>query len=180
MARPVRPGRLRRRLTIAFVLVATVSTTALAVTSYLLVQSSRFNDSLRQSRAEARQVLFLAADQLGGRPLDDEQSSLLLNRFETIERPVLLVRGDRTEWAGQRFDAVPGSRARAAAAAGNLGFQRSRSGGRHLLLVGGRIPGYTDELYLVRDEDRLYSDLAQLRNALLGGSLLVIAVAALV
>ena len=46
---PIRPGRLRRRLTIAFVLVGGLSAGALALGSYFVVRHARLDDS--QSRA---------------------------------------------------------------------------------------------------------------------------------
>src|SRR5205814_8504704 len=55
------PGGLRRRLVVAFVLVATVSAGDLAVTSYLLVRDARLDGSLTTSAAEAREDLNLAA-----------------------------------------------------------------------------------------------------------------------
>src|SRR5689334_16015288 len=63
------PGGLRRRLVVAFVLVATVSAGALAVASYLLVRDARLDGSLTTSAAEAREDLNLAAtitDQAAG------------------------------------------------------------------------------------------------------------------
>src|SRR5436309_13464178 len=55
------PGGLRRRLVVAFVLVATVSAGTLAVASYLLVRDARLDGSLAASAAEAREDLNLAA-----------------------------------------------------------------------------------------------------------------------
>src|SRR5438270_9045336 len=55
------PGGLRRRLVVAFVLVATISAGALAVASYLLVREARLDGSLTASAAEAREDLNLAA-----------------------------------------------------------------------------------------------------------------------
>src|ERR1700747_3072016 len=57
----IRRGGLRRRLVVAFVLVATVSAGALAVASYLLVRDARLDASLATSAAAAREDLNLAA-----------------------------------------------------------------------------------------------------------------------
>src|SRR5258707_10732454 len=57
----IRPGGLRRRLVVAFVLVAAVSAGALAVASYLLVRQARLQGSLTTSAVEAREDLNLAA-----------------------------------------------------------------------------------------------------------------------
>ena len=58
--RGVAPGRLRRRLAIAFVLIAGVATGALAVGSYLVVRSSRLDDSAQ--RAVSRFAADTAAE----------------------------------------------------------------------------------------------------------------------
>ena len=52
---------MRRRLVVAFVLVAAVSSGVLAVASYLLVQQARLQGSLSASSAQAREDLNLAA-----------------------------------------------------------------------------------------------------------------------
>ncbi len=180
--RTVPPGRLRRRLTIAYVLVAGASAAALAIGSYLMVSQSMFNGSLRQSTVDARYQLLLARD----RPLDAEHRTELLTAFEQIERHVLLVTGDASTPSDARFTAALEPGVRADAAAGQLVYQRFDRGAsaagapNHLLIVGGRIPGSTAELYLVRAEDGIYDDLSRLRTALLAGWVLVVAGAALV
>ena len=76
---------------------------------------------------------------------------------------------------------MPGPAVRAEVAAGRLAFQRvSTRDGSHLLVVGGRIPGSAAELYVVHAEDRIYADLDQLRAVLIGGSVLVVLLAALI
>jgi two-component system sensor histidine kinase MtrB len=88
----------------------------------------------------------------------------------------------RAEAPSSDSEAFLGERLRADAAAGRLAYQRKVDpvSGQHLLVVGGRIPGSTDELYLVRVEDGIHRDLGQLRSALLAGWSLVVVVAALV
>jgi signal transduction histidine kinase len=174
----VPPGRLRRRLTLAFVLVAGVSTAALVLTSYLMVRQARFDDSLQRAAADVRYQLVLARQFL---PLDAERTATLLVSFEDSGRHVLLVTEGGAAASNRAFDAVPGSQARATAGAGQLAYQRlSGPSGNHLLIVGGRIPGSTVELYVVHDESRIHRDLDQLRTALLAGWVLVVIVAALV
>ena len=169
----VPPGRLRRRLTVAFVLVAGLSAAVLAAVAYLLASQARFDDSLRQAAADARYQLVLARQFL---PLDDAGSASLLASFEGSGRHVVLVTGGRVLPSNPAFAVVPGPAVRATAAAGQLGYERS---GR-VLLVGGRIAGSTAELYVVRAEDQIVRDLTQLRTALLAGGLAVLVVAALV
>ncbi|HEX6684564.1 MAG TPA: hypothetical protein VF062_17300, partial [Candidatus Limnocylindrales bacterium] len=63
-----RPVHLRRRLTIAFVLVAGVSTAALALGSYIMLSRARFDESLSRAAGDVRYQLILAQQFL---PLDD-------------------------------------------------------------------------------------------------------------
>ncbi len=201
MLRPVPPSRLRRRLTVAFVLVAGVATGVLAVGVYLLVGQARLADSRDAAGVDARYQLVLAGDFLpldetgtgagedgsstdGARsPLDERRDSLLTS-FEQTGHHVVLVTGDRVDASSPELDVTPGSELRAKAARGDLGYQRLDTGGRHLLLVGGRIPGATGErpaeLYVVTVEDTIYADLDQLRTVLAGGWLAVVVVSALV
>jgi signal transduction histidine kinase len=175
-ARQVSPGRFRRRLTVAFVLVAGVSAAALAIGAYLMVRQARLDGSLQTAAAEARYQLVLAREFL---PLDDERTAGLLSSFEVNGRHVLAATGpdDSVVASNEDFAPVPSARMRAAVAAGQLAFERP-PGRPHLLVVGGRIPGASAELYLVSTEESLHTDLGQLRNALLAAWLAVVLLAA--
>ncbi|MFU8874004.1 ATP-binding protein [Micromonospora sp. SL4-19] len=175
VAGTVAPGRLRRRLVIAFVLVAGVSAGALAGGSYLMLRQARFDGSLQRAAADARYQLVLAAQFL---PLTDARRADLLASFEQNGRHVLLVAGG-AQASNPRYAPTPGPALRDAVAAGQLGFQRSPDGARpHLLVVGGRIPGSTAELYVVTVEDDLVDGLSQLRTALAVGWAVVVLLAA--
>ncbi|QLQ36091.1 sensor histidine kinase [Micromonospora robiginosa] len=171
----VAPGRLRRRLVVAFVLVAGLSAGALAGGSYLMLRQARFDGSLQRAAADARYQLLVAAQFL---PLTETRRTDLLAGFEESGRHVLLVAGG--SWASDpRYAPVPGRDLRAAVAAGQLGFQRT-SGRPRLLVVGGRIPGSTAELYVVTVEDDVVDALAPLRTASVVGWVVVVLVAAAV
>ncbi|MEV0428722.1 HAMP domain-containing sensor histidine kinase [Micromonospora sp. NPDC050495] len=173
----VSPGRLRRRLVVAFVLVAGVSAGALAGGSYLMLRQARFDGSLQRAAADARYQLVLAGQFV---PLTDTRRADLLASFAQNGRPVLLVTGD-VQTSDPRYAPAPGPALRDTVAAGQLGFQRSAgAAGSHLLVVGGRIPGSTAELYVVTVEDDLVDDLDQLRTALAVGWIAVVLVAAAV
>ncbi|MFD2764971.1 sensor histidine kinase [Micromonospora eburnea] len=166
VAGTITPGRLRRRLVIAFVLVAGVSAGALAGGSYLMLRQARYDGALQRAAADARYQLVLAAQFL---PLADARRADLLASFEQNGRHVVLVAGD-TRASNPRYAPTPGRALRASVAAGQLGFQRSAGNARpHLLMVGGRIPGSTAELYVVTVEDDLVDGLNQLRTALAVG-----------
>ena len=171
----VRPGRLRRRLTIAFVLVAGVSAGVLAGGSYLLLRQARYDASLHAAAADARYQLVLAGQFL---PLTEQRRAELLTSFEGSGRHVVLV-ADGT-WPSHPAYVPPLSeRLRATVAAGQLGYERG-AGRSRLLVVGGRVPGSSAELYVITGEDDLATGLDQLRNALAAGWALVMLLAAAV
>jgi two-component system sensor histidine kinase MtrB len=169
----VQPGRLRRRLTVAFVAVAGVSMAALATGSYVMVSRARFADSLSRAATDVRYQLVLAHDFL---PLDETSRQNLLGSFEGSGRHIVLVTDQKVVPSNPAFQATPRDRTLAVAATGDVAYERA--GNR--LVVGGRIPGSTDQLYVVYPEERIYEDLAQLRTVLLAGWAAAVLLAALV
>jgi signal transduction histidine kinase len=161
-ASTVQPGRLRRRLTVAFVAVAGFSMAALATGSYAMVSRARFTDSLSRAATDVRYQLVLAQQFL---PLDEARTASLLGSFESSGRHVILVTGVVVTASNLAFRSEPSDRARALAASGEVAYERAA----RLLVVGGRIPGSADQLYVVYPEDSIYEDLAQLRTVLLAG-----------
>ena len=171
----VSSARLRRRLVVAFVLVAGVSAGVLAGGSYLMLRQARYDGSLQRAAADARYQLVLAGQFL---PLTDARRADLLTSFESSGHHVLLIAGD-AQPSNPRFAPVPDRALRQAVADGQLGFQRTPQGtAPHLLVVGGRIPGSTAELYVVTVEDDLVDGLHQLRTALAVGWAAVVLLAA--
>ncbi|MDG4800635.1 hypothetical protein [Micromonospora sp. WMMD980] len=146
----VAPGRLRRRLVVALVLVAGLSAGMSAAGSYLMLRQARFDGSLQRAAADARYQLVVAAQFL---PLTEARRADLLASFEEAGRHVLLVAGG-TRASNPRYAPTPGAGLRATVAAGQLDFQRT-PGRPHLLVVGGRIPGSTAELLLADEIDAL-------------------------
>jgi two-component system sensor histidine kinase MtrB len=169
---------LRRRLIVAFVLVAGVSTAALALGSYLLVMRARFDESLGRASADVRYQLVLARQFA---PLDAEHRANLLASFEGSGRRVVLVTEDGATPSNSTFNAMPDATSRSTAAAGQIAYQRVNTDAEgHLLLVGGRIQGTAAELYVGYAEEAIYRDLAQLRTVLFAGWIAVLLLAALV
>jgi two-component system sensor histidine kinase MtrB len=170
-------GRLRRRLTIAFVLVAGIASGALALGSFLLVRQARLSDSLDAAQAEARFDLVLAQ---GFLPLDEESIQRLMESFRQNRVNVVLVTGETTLPSNPSFAPPISPALRSLVGAGQLAYERVSSSNRDLLVVGGRIPGSEHQLYFVFPEDRIQRDLAQLRNVLLVGWAVVIVLSGLV
>jgi two-component system sensor histidine kinase MtrB len=169
---------LRRRLTVAFVLVAGVSTAALAVASYVMLSRARFEESLSRASADLRYQLILAQQFL---PFDEEGTAGLLNSFEGSGQHVVLVKENGIAPSNPSFDVAPSSPTRAMAAAGDVVYERiSLPDKGKILIVGGRVPGSTAELYVVHSEDGVYDGLAQVRTALLAAWIGVLLVSAFV
>jgi signal transduction histidine kinase len=165
---PVRAGRLRRRLMLAFMLVAGLSAAILAVSSYLIVREARLSDSVDRALEQGRFNLVLAGDSLGAHPTPT-QTSELLDAYE--RRGAFSVVG-RTD--GRSFSSslslgpaqVPGDLKRLVAE-GELAYEREPINGTPYLVVGGRVPSSNTDLYYFFSEERLWDELGQLRNILL-------------
>ncbi|MEV1146463.1 HAMP domain-containing sensor histidine kinase [Micromonospora sp. NPDC049799] len=171
----VAPGRLRRRLTVAFLLVAGVSAGLLAGGAYLPLRQARFDGSLQQAAADARYQLVLAGQFV---PLTEQRRTDLLTSFEGSGRHVVLIDGEAYP-SHPGYAPSLGARLRATVAAGQLGYERTAPEVRpRLLTVGGRVPGSTAELYVVTVEDDIAAGLDQLRTALLAGWVSVVLLAA--
>ena len=174
MRRVVTTGRLRRRLAISHAVVAAIAAGALALGSYLVVSSSRLDDSVDSSLAQARTNLVLAGTVLGGSSEPQDVADL---RGFYARRPgfetVALV-GEET--FGSSF-----GRAQITAGLqrlvrnGDLAFERVQIAGTPYLVAGGRPPPSRAELYFFFSEEALRDDLAQLRTILLVGWGIVVA-----
>jgi signal transduction histidine kinase len=167
-------GRLRRRLTIAFILVAGIASGALALGSFLKVQQSRLSASLDAAKSEARFDLVLAPGLLR----ISQQN--LVKTFRDNRVNVILVTGAASVPSNGNLNPSIPQDLRALVGQGQLAYKRVVDGHRHLLLIGGPIPGSKDQLYFVVSEDRIQRDLAQLRNVLLVGWGVVVILAGLV
>ena len=169
------PGGLRRRLVVAFVLVATVSAGALAVASYLLVRDARLDASLTTSAAEARQDLNLAAS------IGYQEAGDFVGAYEQRgTHAVMVFPGGRTVTSDARVDPPIPAELRDFVRRGQLGYQRMDVAGLPYLVLAGKVPGSNAQLYLYFSEQSIQRNLAQLRNTLAAAWLGVLLVAALV
>lgn len=176
MDRRVAPrGAVRRRLVVAFILVAAVSTGALAVGSFFLVRDSRLGASLDRAEQETRFGLRLAADLPDDADLRQFVSSFGVRGI----RAVLHVDGDRIPSEPGFAPAIPDELVRLVDR-GHVAFQRQTVDGVPFLITGGRAAGSDAELFFFFSEQGIQSDLGQLRNILIAGWLAVVAAAALV
>src|SRR6185503_4852908 len=113
-------------------------------------------------------------------PLTEQRIDELKTSFEHTDQHVILIANGNPVASNPSFELPVPQALRDLAEEGKLGYERVDVGGHHLLMVGGRIPGSTDELYFLFEEDRIYDDLIQLRNVLLVGVGVVLVLAGLV
>ena len=177
--RHVAPARLRIRLTIAFVLVAGISSGALAVGSYVLVRQARLSDSLERASADTARDLRAAQGFHSG-----EEQNLLQGIESTTVHAIFVQPGSEPQPSNASFDPRIPAALRALVSQGNLAYQRIafRPPGRpaaHFLLVGGLGPPAIrgSQLYLLFSEDRIFRDLDQLRDVLAIGWVVVLLLA---
>jgi signal transduction histidine kinase len=165
---PVRTGRLRRRLTVAFMLVAGLSAAVLALSSYLIVRDARLTDSVDRALEQARFNLVLAGETLGRDPTPAETSQLLAayerrGTFITVgETGVRSFSSSLSLGPAQ----IPAG-LKSLVAAGRLAYEREDVAGGRYLVVGGRVGRADTELYYFFPEDRLWDELGELRTILL-------------
>jgi signal transduction histidine kinase len=171
----IRSGGVRRRLIVAFVLVAAISAGALAVTSYLLVREARLEGSLTTSAAQARVDLTLAT------AITYAEASGFVQAYEQRgSHAVLIYPPDRRVASDAQVDPPIPAALRDLVRQGQLGYQRMDVGGVPYLVLAGRVPGSAAELYLFFSEQSIAHNLSQLRNILAASWLGIMLLAALV
>jgi signal transduction histidine kinase len=176
--RAIHPGRLRRRLVLAFALSAGMAAAVLAAGSFLLVREARLDDSRDRALEQSRFNLVLASEVL---PAEGPEALLdayaRRGNFETV----LLVDGnDFPSSLSLGGEQVPAD-LRDLVAEGQLAYERTEVADTRYLVTGGQVPGLEeDEAYFFFSEEDLWNDLADLRNILLVGLGVVVVLAALV
>ncbi|HEX9121939.1 MAG TPA: HAMP domain-containing sensor histidine kinase [Actinomycetota bacterium] len=169
------PRRMRRRLTIAFVLVAGLLTAALALATFLIVRDARLADSVSRGERETRFALQLAAGLGSGADLQQ-----FVDGFEGRGLHAVLLEGGRRFASDPSVDPpIPGAVQRLVAE-GQLAYDRLEVAGEPYLVVGGRPPGTAADLYLLFPEQSLQRDLSELWNVLVLGWVAALVVSTLV
>lgn len=169
--RVVPRARLRRRLTLAFMLASGLSAAALAAGSYLLVRDSRLDDSLDRSLEQARATLVLAATILAGSSDPATADGLIsaLERRAGFDAVVLAEGEVRSTSLSLSAEQAPQS-LRSQVEVGGLSYQRAEISGEHQLVVGGKPFGSDAEVYLFFSEEQIYADLRELAIILFAGT----------
>ena len=170
------PGRLRRRLALAFALTAGIAAAALAAGSFFLVRDARLDDSVKRSLDQTRFNLVLASETLSaGGPDELLEAYERRGGFDTV-----LLQNDRSFPSSLSLgeEQVPED-LRALVANGQLAYERTTVADTRYLVTGGQVPGSEDEAYFFFSEEELWDELAELRTILLAGLGVVIVFAAL-
>jgi signal transduction histidine kinase len=176
--RGIPTGRLRRRLTIVFLLVAGISAGSLALGSYLLVREARLRDSLDRAEEQTRFNLVLAQGASFGESELDPRD--FVSAYERRDVHAVLHVGDERFPSDPSVDPQTPSGVRNLVRSGEIGYQRVVASDERFLMIGGRPPRSDAELYFLFSEERIHRDLVQLRNVLIAGWLAVLVVAGLV
>jgi signal transduction histidine kinase len=174
--RRIQPGRLRRRLTLAFALTAFLAAAALAGGSYLLVRDARLDDSVERALEQSRFNLVLAAETL---PAQGPEALLNAYRLRGGFETVLLADGRAYPSSLTVGEAQVPADLRELVATRQLGYERAAIGETPALVVGGRVPGSEDEAYFFFSEADLHADLRTLGTILLAGLGVVVLAAAM-
>jgi signal transduction histidine kinase len=173
----IHPGRLRRRLTLAFALTAGIAAAALAAGSFLLVRDARLSDSRDRALDQSRFNLVLASE-----VLPTEGPEALLEAYARRGRFETVLLADGTSFPSSLSlgeEQVPDD-LRALVAEGELAYERTEVADTRYLVTGGQVPGNEeDEAYFFFSEEDLWNDLADLRTILLVGLGIVVVAAAL-
>jgi signal transduction histidine kinase len=165
--RAVYPGRLRRRLTLAFALTAGIAAALLAAGSYFLVREARLSDSHDRALEQSRFNLVLAAE-----VLPTEGPEALIEAYERRGRfeTVLVVGGTSYPSSLSLSEGQVPADLQELVGQDQLAYERIDVADSRYLITGGRVPGEDDaEAYFFFSEDELWNDLAYLRNILLVG-----------
>jgi signal transduction histidine kinase len=167
-ATPIRTGRLRRRLAIAFVLVGGLSSGALAVGSYLVVRHSLLADSTDRALTQAHVNLDLARSTLHGNPSD---LTRLLDLYTSRPGFVTVAVLDGRHRTGTL--PIPAGLHRLVSGR-NLGYQRETVAGTPYLVVGSPTTERATTLYFFFDERSVWHDLGLLARILVAGWIVVV------
>jgi signal transduction histidine kinase len=180
MAPRRRPGGLRRRLTLAFVLVAAASAGTLAVASYALVREARL-DALRSlGKTETADDLRLADGIMPSTETLDPNR--FVRSYQSLSgTPAVLVFPHHQPVASDPGINPPIQPVlRRIVDSGQLGYVLTQIGGEPYLMVGGRVPHSAAQLYVFFSAAQISQELSQLRDALAAGWLGVVMLAALI
>jgi signal transduction histidine kinase len=157
---PVRPTRLRRRLAVAFVLAVGVTSGALAVGTYLIVEHAQIKDATDRAVSDSILNLRFAARQ-AATPVALFQAFRDRGDFSTV-----IVGPGATAQSSAIGPARVPAAVRQLVDAGQVAHEWTAIGSQHYLVVGGILPGSGSSYYFFYDEQQVWTDLQTLRYVL--------------
>jgi two-component system sensor histidine kinase MtrB len=175
--RAIHPGRLRRRLTLAFALTAGLAAAVLAAGSFLLAREARLDVSRDRAVEQTRFNLVLATEVL---PAEGPEALLdAYARRGTFETVLVVDGASFPSSLSLGLEQVPHD-LQELVEQGQLAYERTEVGDAPYLVTGGRVADANDDqAYFFFSEEELADDLADLRNILLAGLGIVILLGAL-
>jgi signal transduction histidine kinase len=179
MEHPIRPGRFRWRLTIAFVLVAGLSAGVLAVAAFFMTSAHREDAFVERSVREARFSLSLAEDTLPQSP-SQEDVRRLISRLKRRQGFDTLVRSNgNIHSSNPEIDAshIPRELMPTAAAVETAITRIERD---VYLIAASRLPDSESEFYFLFSKKQLSEGLSSLRTILLWNWTAVVLLAGLI
>lgn len=174
-SRPLRPHRFRRRLTAAFLLVAAVSSGALAVLTYTVTSEYRSRSFEDMSHDEVRIALALAPAELDDRSFERMQSAY--EKRSGTDTVAFI--GERTYTSARTLTQADVPAEVVSGPADELVTARATREGHDYLVVGGDGPDGARYVFFFA-MDQLEDSLEELRTVLVAGWVLVVALAAAV
>jgi signal transduction histidine kinase len=167
-------GGFRRRLTITFALAVGLSAAALGTGSYFVVRHNLLADSADSSVVQTKRNLDVARALRSKGTADLVRAYQSRGDFETVATR----HGQVFLSSGQvGLHEVPKGLSQIVER-GELGYERTSVAGTHYIVTGAPAPN-DRQLYFFYSEDGLWHELAQLRNILLGGVVILVLLAAL-
>jgi two-component system, OmpR family, sensor histidine kinase MtrB len=171
------PRRLRRRLTVAFVLVAAVSAGALAGGSYVLVRQARLADSAARAVEQTELHVEGLRTRLPRRATAAAVRAIVAS-FGTASSTVAIVGGVTVPTISLGEANVPRELIVDVVRQGYVGYQRTVVGGTPYVVAGSKVPAHNVEIYSFFNEQALGRDMAKLGLILLSGWAVVVLLAA--
>jgi two-component system sensor histidine kinase MtrB len=169
---------MRRRLSVAFVLVAAVAAGTLAVGSYLSVRQARLADEERRARERVELTVSLARS-LPARLKPADVVRFLDSFGATGPETVAVIDGHPVASVSFVPSDIPAD-LRGLVAGGDVAFERARVKGSSYLIMGSPVPGHRLQLYTFFSEADLLRDLRNLAVTLAVGWVVVVILAAAV
>jgi signal transduction histidine kinase len=177
---PRAPSSLRRRIALLFALAVALTALALTLSAYFIVRSVQANDAVEKAVAQTRFNLFLADSLLPAQPAPSDYDRLLNAYAIRGDFSSLIEAGDQIHLSGPQVasDLVTPELA-AKVSQGRIGYQVVAAGGEPTLIVGGQARQDGPTLYFFFPQGDRLATLAQLRNVLIAGGLILAVLGAL-